>query len=413
MAKLSVVICVYNTEESYFENCLNSIYDSTIAKDLEVVVVDDGSTVDYSELMKKFHKVKYFKTENKGTLAARGFGVKQTTSPCVCFVDSDDTISFNYFEASLTQLTNTNSDIVINDWAFHTAQSKYVCMNDSTIKKNLNYEGDIPIRRFMWQAGREHSFYVLWNKIFKREVLIYACEKAESQNLEKFVFAEDVLISFFAFSFAKKVTNTHLGYYFYRIHESQQISATTEQKLKNHIDSMTAVFKIMETNLKEMKIFDDVSLRFQMWKQLLCSNHYQSAKRMKFKSLYPLLTEKYDGCKLKRMPSDYSKSYMKQRVLPKNLKTIDDELKKVYYSNKYLKVYAKRNSYAFASLCTMKVLFKKKFDIVVSKKKATFVMTKEKVLFKQKILHSDIVYKIGLVLFPKGSKIRRYLKSKL
>ena len=39
--KLSVVICVYNTQRETFERCLNSVCTSTL-KDYEVVVIDDG-----------------------------------------------------------------------------------------------------------------------------------------------------------------------------------------------------------------------------------------------------------------------------------------------------------------------------------------------------------------------------------
>ena len=61
--KLSVIICVYNTEKSYLEKCLDSISSSTL-HDYEIVIIDDGSTEDYSEILTKY-KVKYSKTENK------------------------------------------------------------------------------------------------------------------------------------------------------------------------------------------------------------------------------------------------------------------------------------------------------------------------------------------------------------
>ena len=48
--KLSVIVCVYNTEEKLFEECLNSIYTSTL-EDFEVVVIDDGSTKNYTEII--------------------------------------------------------------------------------------------------------------------------------------------------------------------------------------------------------------------------------------------------------------------------------------------------------------------------------------------------------------------------
>ncbi len=412
MAKLSVIICVYNTDEKYFEECLSKIYDSTLT-DLEVIVVDDGSTKDYSNILKTYHKVKYFKNENQGTLKARIFGVKQATSPYVCFVDSDDTVSFDYFEASLARAKQTNADIVFNDWAFHTEQTKYVCTNDTTIRKDIVYGGDVPIHKFIGQAGREHSFYVLWNKIFRREILLASCLKVESLNLGKMVFAEDVLLTYFAFAEAKKVANTHLGFYFYRIHSTQQISVESESKLKNHVESQAKVFDIMEQDLKERNLYEDVSIKFQMWKQLLCSTNYQVAKHLKSKELFEFIKNSYKTCKLSRLPAGHSKAYLKQRILPCNIDEIDTQLKKIYYGNKYLKIYAKKNSYAFNSLCVMKSLFDKKFDIILSKRKANFVFAKEKVSLKQRILHNPIVYKVGMFLFPKGSKIRRFLKSKL
>ena len=213
MAKLSVIVCLYNTEENYFEKCLKSVFDSTI-KDLEVIVVDDGSVKDYSKILKRFPEIKYFKTENQGTLKARCFGIKKATAPYICFVDSDDTISFCYFEASLVKAEKSNADIVFNDWAFHTDKTRYVCLNDSTIKNKFCWKDDEPLKNFIRQEGKEHSYYVLWNKIFKTDILNYACEEIEKLNLEKMVFAEDVLMTYFAFEKAKKVENIHLGYYF-------------------------------------------------------------------------------------------------------------------------------------------------------------------------------------------------------
>lgn len=412
MAKLSVVICVYNTDEIYFEQCLNSVFNSTVS-DLEVIVVDDGSSKDYSKLLKKFSKIKYYKTENQGTLKARIFGVRQATAPYVCYVDSDDTVSFCYFEASLAKAEKTNAHIVINDWAFHTEQTKYVCTNDTTIKENIVLVGDDPLKKFISQAGREHSYYVLWNKIFKREILCQACDRVESLNLEKMVFAEDVLLNYFAFAQAKKAANVHLGYYFYRVHESQQIAVETEKKLVNHIESMTKVFDIIEKDLTKKSCFDEVKNYFQMWKQLLCSSNYQVAKHLKLKNLYSFILEKYRTCELKGMPSGHDKAYLKQRILPGNIDAIDTQLKKVYYSNRHLKVFVKKKSYAFEVLNKMKHLFKKRFDIVSNKYQANFVLEKEKVSIKQKILHNSFVYKLGMLMFPKGSRIRKILKSKL
>ena len=52
MPALSVIIPVYNTKIEYLSNCLDSIANSSLI-DMEVIVVDDGSTIDYKELKKK------------------------------------------------------------------------------------------------------------------------------------------------------------------------------------------------------------------------------------------------------------------------------------------------------------------------------------------------------------------------
>ena len=136
-------------------------------------------------------------------------------------------------------------------------------------------------------------------------------------------------------------------------------------------------------------------------------------KNSKYKSLLPLIKEKY---KLKNVSSHFSgagKYYSKQRVLPHNIAEVDLAVKKVYYSNKYLKIYAKSGSYFCHQARTIIELFNKKAIFVKRKKYATMFAPKEKVSLKQRILHNFVVYKVGMALFPKGSKIRKFLKSKL
>lgn len=412
MAKLSVVICVYNTDEIYFEECLKSVFNSSL-KDIEVIIVDDGSTKDYSKLIKKFNDIKYIKTENQGTLAARILGVKTATAPYVCFVDSDDYMSFIYFDASIKKAMQTNADVIINDWAFNTEKTKYVCLRDSIINQTFELNGDAFFNKYFEQAGNEHSYYVLWNKIFKREHLISACEQIETLNLSKLVFAEDVLITYFVFLYSKKVINLHLGYYFYRIHSFQQVAVDSQKKLYLMIDSMTSVFDIIESNLKHNNIFDKYQKDFLKWKKLLCSVHFYEAKKYRDKNLFEYIKVKYKVNKLEKLPKDYGKTYIKHMILPDNIDEIDNQLKKIYYSNKHLKIYSKKSSYAYKFICEMKKLFGIRHSLVINKKQASILLKKEKISIKKRILHKEIIYKLGMFFFHKGSKLRQKLKSKL
>lgn len=412
MAKLSIIVCCYNTKEEYVDRCLTSISDNTY-KDIEIVFVDDGSSLDYTKILRKFDNLKYIKTENQGTLAARMTGIKNASGDYITFVDSDDEMSFCYYEPMIKALETQKADICLNDWAFKTQSCAYYCNGDSTISGDLNLSNDEVLEKFFAQQGKEHSYYVLWNKIFSREVLLYAVSQIENLDISKLTFAEDVLLSYFAFSAAQKLINVHLGFYFYRIHGAQEINNSSQEKLKNHIESMALVFDVIEKDLKENQKFEKFEKDFSVWKNMLATIQYLSAKRSKFNELLPYIKENYNIEDIKKLPKDYDGAYKKQIVLPLNINQIDTSLKKVYYSNKYLKIFAKNNKYALASLEKMQKYLGKRLGLVLYKSQATFVFDKAKISPKQRILHNDFVQNVGKFLFPKGSKIRKFLKSKL
>ena len=60
--------------------------------DLEVVVIDDGSTdgVDYSEVARLDHRVQYVRQANGGPSVARNRGILDSDSPYIAFLNSDD-----------------------------------------------------------------------------------------------------------------------------------------------------------------------------------------------------------------------------------------------------------------------------------------------------------------------------------
>lgn len=88
--KVSVIIPTYN-EESVIGECLGSLAKQTF-KDLEIIVVDDGSTDTTSQLLRgasKTGSVKVFFQEHKGPGAARNLGVKEAIGEILVFVDAD------------------------------------------------------------------------------------------------------------------------------------------------------------------------------------------------------------------------------------------------------------------------------------------------------------------------------------
>lgn len=87
--QVSVIIPTYNSSQFLYE-AVQSVLQQTLT-DIEIIVVDDGSTDKTSELMQQFgNKVNYIYQENQGVSAARNNGIKASRGKYVAFLDSDD-----------------------------------------------------------------------------------------------------------------------------------------------------------------------------------------------------------------------------------------------------------------------------------------------------------------------------------
>jgi glycosyltransferase involved in cell wall biosynthesis len=96
--KYSVVVAVYNRPEEMNE-LLESIVQQRF-KNLEIIIVDDGSEKSSREVFQNFSdklKISYFYIENQGPALARNFGVTKSDGDWIIFFDSDCTIPKNYF----------------------------------------------------------------------------------------------------------------------------------------------------------------------------------------------------------------------------------------------------------------------------------------------------------------------------
>lgn len=93
---LSVVIPVYNTEK-YIGDCLRSVLTQEISFDIEVIVVNDGSTDSSLEIVNKFalrdSRVKVINQSNQGFSGARNIAIDHIGGNYLCFVDSDDMLA--------------------------------------------------------------------------------------------------------------------------------------------------------------------------------------------------------------------------------------------------------------------------------------------------------------------------------
>ena len=111
-ALVSIIVPIFNTAE-YVEECIQSILSQSY-KNIELILVNDGSTDGSGEICKKYENlfnVQYIEKENAGVQVARKRGVEVSTGEWIMFVDSDDLILGNAVEELLKCTENT--DIVV------------------------------------------------------------------------------------------------------------------------------------------------------------------------------------------------------------------------------------------------------------------------------------------------------------
>lgn len=92
MLKVSIIVAIYNIENE-LKDCLNSLKKQTYT-DLEVLMVDDGSTDNSSRIARKFasndSRFIYLRKKNGGLSDARNYGLDLASGSLLMFVDGDD-----------------------------------------------------------------------------------------------------------------------------------------------------------------------------------------------------------------------------------------------------------------------------------------------------------------------------------
>ena len=115
--KISVIVPVYNTGK-YLSKCLNSILNQTL-KEIEVIVVNDGSKDDSQEIIDEFvskdSRLVSIQKENGGLSDARNAGIDKAKGEFIAFVDSDDYIDLAMLEKMYELAERDESEIVLCD----------------------------------------------------------------------------------------------------------------------------------------------------------------------------------------------------------------------------------------------------------------------------------------------------------
>lgn len=114
---VSVVIPMYNAEK-FIDKCITHLVHQTY-KNLEIIIVDDGSTDDCVNVCKQWAKqdkrIKIISQENAGPSTASNTGMDAAKGEWIHFHDHDDFVNLDYFEKMMNAATLTDADILCGE----------------------------------------------------------------------------------------------------------------------------------------------------------------------------------------------------------------------------------------------------------------------------------------------------------
>ena len=203
MKLLSIIVPVYNVKP-YLKKCVESIINQTYTN-LQIILVDDGSTDGSQNICDEFaqkdSRIVVIHKENGGLSTARNMGMDKAKGEYIAFVDSDDWLEPNMYEALISQLEKHEADIV--------ACSFYECKGDE--KKAVGDSKNIRV------IDTEEIFinknqlrFLVWNKVFRRS-FVEEMRFVPGQVYEDFHFCRQVFLK------TKRLVYLDVPFYNYRI----------------------------------------------------------------------------------------------------------------------------------------------------------------------------------------------------
>jgi glycosyltransferase involved in cell wall biosynthesis len=111
----------------YIDECLHSVLDSTY-RDLEVIIVDDGSTdsasIRWLEDFSSDPRVTIIRQRNRGLALTRNYGAEIARGTYLAFLDADDKVASTYYEKAIRALQRNDNVFFAGSWVQYFGDSR-------------------------------------------------------------------------------------------------------------------------------------------------------------------------------------------------------------------------------------------------------------------------------------------------
>ena len=227
MDLISVIVPIYNLD-AYLYQCVNSIVQQT-HKNLEIILVDDGSTDNAVEICEFFRKqdprILVIAKPNGGLVSARKAGLNASTGNYVYYVDGDDWIDPDCIEQYYSVAKEDGSEIVIGDYS-REFLGNFVAMrnalNPGFYDRQAIEQGILPTMiydgRFFNHGLKTYS----WGKLYKREVVAHLQNNVPDETM----IAEDAALVYPVIYKANSVSLSNIVSCNYRQRPNSMLKST-------------------------------------------------------------------------------------------------------------------------------------------------------------------------------------------
>jgi len=221
MEKISVIVPIYNVS-AYLDKCIKSLIEQTY-RNLEIILVDDGSTDDCGEKCEQWAKtderIVVIHKENGGLSDARNAGLAVATGELIGFVDSDDWIDKSMYQRLYNEIERVGCDIAL--CCFHETETENVCIEESDIKYEFTGR---ELLRHMFEGNHEpYVTYSVWKCLYRRRAI-------DNLRFPKGRVYEDVLFTINAFWSQSHIVVLKDKLYYYRVRRNSITKRHLSQK---------------------------------------------------------------------------------------------------------------------------------------------------------------------------------------
>lgn len=234
---ISIIVPVYNTSE-FLSRCLDSILNQTY-KNIEIIIIDDGSTDNSLRIIKKYAKrnsaIKYFTQDNCGQATARNKGIKYASGEYIMFVDSDDYVSNDFCEVAYNSIHNNHSEITFFDM--------YAGRNNSFQKITFNLNEGYVSKEDALATAIDSSFPV--NKIYKLSLF-------NNINYPEGVKYEDLYTTYKLINAAQRVSYVKKALYYYVQRSNSTVHHFTTQSMTDYFNANQQLFIFFKENYPKL-----------------------------------------------------------------------------------------------------------------------------------------------------------------